>query len=155
MNKLKEYIPYILIILSIIAIRMYIITPVRVDGPSMNPTLKQGQILLLNKLDKNYERMDIVVFYHHGERLIKRVIGLPYETVSIKDNKLYINGILTDDYADVETKDYDLNVTIPKDYYFVLGDNRSNSLDSRALGLISKDKIVGSVRLRLLPPGIV
>ena len=152
MKFIKELIPYVVIVVVVVFFRTYIATPVRVDGDSMNPTLKNGQILILNKMDKEFDRMDIVVFDYKGERLIKRVIGLPGEKVEIKDNKLYINGEEVNDYSDnVKTKDYKLNVTILEGYYFVLGDNRSNSADSRIIGLISNEEIKGSVLFRLIP----
>ena len=152
MKFIKELIPYVVIILVVVLFRTYIATPVRVDGDSMDPTLKNGQILILNKMDQEYERMDIVVFDYKKDRLIKRVIGLPGETVEIKDNTLYINGEEISDYKeDVKTADYKLNVTIPEGYYFVLGDNRSVSADSRLIGLVSKEDLKGTICFRLFP----
>ncbi len=152
MKFIKESIPYILIILAVILIRSYIVTPVRVDGDSMKPSFEDGQIVLLSKYYKKYERMDVIVFHYNGERLIKRVIGLPGEKVKIKDNNIYINDEIIPDYADnVKTSDYTLEVTIPEGYYFVLGDNRSSSLDSRVIGLINEKKISGRVTFRLFP----
>lgn len=150
--KIKELMPYIIIIVVVVLFRTFIATPVRVDGSSMNPTLTNGQILILNKLDKNYNRMDIVVFQYKNERLIKRVIGLPGETVLIENNKLYINDEEINDYSnDVKTADYNLGIKIPKGYYFLLGDNRYNSSDSRLIGLVNEDKILGKASLRLFP----
>lgn len=156
MGKIKDSISFIFIILAIILIRLFIVTPVRVDGPSMNDTLQDGDILLLDKYDNTYERFEIVVFNYNGERLIKRVIGLPRETLSYKNNKLYINGNeIEDNYGLGYTEDFDLkniNLTkIPDNEYLVMGDNRNNSLDSRYIGTISKDKILGSVKYRLFP----
>ena len=88
MKRIKEAIPYIVIILVVVLIRSFIVTPVRVSGTSMYPTLDNGQVLILNKLDKDYERMDIVVFDYNGERLIKRVIALPGEKIKIEDNTI-------------------------------------------------------------------
>lgn len=151
MKTVKELIPYIVIIAVVVLFRSYIATPVRVDGDSMNPTLHDGQILILNKLDKEYERMEIVVFGYKTDRLIKRVIGLPGETVEIKDNIIYINDEKIADYSDeVKMSDYK-KVTVPEGYYFVLGDNRNNSADSRLIGMINKDDIEGSICLRLFP----
>lgn len=156
MEKLKDSISFIVIILAIILIRLFIVTPVRVDGPSMNNTLKDGDILLLDKYDNKYERFEIVVFNYNGERLIKRIIGLPGEVVSYKNNKLYINGNeIEDNYGLGYTEDFELknlNLTkIPDNEYLVMGDNRNDSLDSRYFGTISKDKILGSVKYRLFP----
>ena len=156
MKKIKDSISFIVIILAIILIRLFIVTPVRVDGPSMNDTLHDGDILLLDKYDNKYERFEIVVFNYSGERLIKRVIGLPGEVVSYKNNKLYINGNeIEDNYGLGYTEDFELknlNLTkIPDNEYLVMGDNRNDSLDSRYFGTISKDKILGSVKYRLFP----
>ena len=79
MKKIKELIPYILIISLVILIRTFIITPVRVDGPSMEDTLENGDILLLQKFNNNYQRFDIVVLNYNNEKLVKRIIGLPGE----------------------------------------------------------------------------
>lgn len=156
MGKIKDSISFIVIILAIILIRLFIVTPVRVDGPSMNDTLHDGDILLLDKYDNKYERFEIVVFNYNGERLIKRIIGLPGEVVSYKNNKLYINGNeIEDNYGLGYTENFelkDLNLTkIPDNEYLVMGDNRNDSLDSRYFGTISKDKILGSVKYRLFP----
>ena len=92
MNKIKEIIPYIIIIIVVVLIRSFIITPIRVDGMSMYSSLNDGDILFLEKYDKNYKKFDIVVFKNGEDRLIKRVIGLPGDNIEYKNNKLYING---------------------------------------------------------------
>lgn len=153
MNKiLKEVVPYILIIMAVILIRLFVVTPVRVDGESMNPTLSNNQILLLNKMDKHYKRFDVIVFNHNGNKLVKRIIGLPGDKVTYSDNKLYINDKLVEEnYARKETDDF-ISDKVPNDMYFVLGDNRSNSLDSRYIGFIDKNDIEGVVNISILPP---
>lgn len=156
MKIVKEWGPFIAILLMILLIRAYIITPVRVEGTSMYNTLDEGDILLLEKYDQNYERFEIVVFELNGERLIKRVIGLPGETVEFKNNSLYINGEkLEEEYGYGITANFqleDLGYTIiPDNYYFLVGDNRNNSLDSRYFGCIPKEKIMGSVKTILFP----
>jgi len=145
MKILKSLLPYIIIILVVILIRTFIITPVRVSGDSMHDTLKDGDIMLLKKFDTSYNRYDIVVFDRNGERLIKRVIGLPGEYIECIDGKIYIN--------DEEIKDIDTNLVtsdfnklyIPENYYYVLGDNRPVSNDSRYFGPVSKNDLKGKV----------
>ena len=84
MKLVKEFIPYVIIIAVVILIRTFIVTPVQVDGHSMDPTLKDHQILILNKWKKDYNRFDIVVIDDGEERLIKRIIGLPGETLEME-----------------------------------------------------------------------
>ena len=83
---IKELIPYIIILLVVVLIRSYIVTPVMVSGTSMSPTLKGHEIMILNKLDKKYSRFEIVVLKTDHEDIIKRVIGLPGETISCENN---------------------------------------------------------------------
>ncbi len=154
---IKELIPYIIIIVAVLFIRTYIVTPIQVDGSSMYPTLDDKEILILKKYDKSLERFDVVVFNYKDSRLIKRVIGLPGETVEYKNDKLYINGVATAENfkKSSETLDFkleDINyTTIPKDKYFVMGDNRNNSADSRMIGLIDKSQIKGTTNLCIFP----
>lgn len=156
LNFIKEISIYVFIILGIILIRTFVVTPVRVDGDSMNNNLKNGEILLLKKYDKSFDRFDVVVFNYKGEKLIKRIIGLPGESVSYKDNKLYINGeYVEENMIDKITHDFNLSTlgveTIPDDYYFVMGDNRTNSTDSRFIGLINKKDILGTTNFIIFP----
>lgn len=156
MKFIKELVPYVIIFLVVILIRSFIVTPVSVDGTSMYPNLKDGNILLLKKYDKSYERFDIVVLNYNGDRLIKRIIGLPGEYVEYKDSKLYINGqLVEEEMIDVNTNNFKLEDIgynkIPDDYYFVVGDNRGVSKDSRIIGLIHKKDILGTVSFSLWP----
>lgn len=152
MKIIKEIIPYIVIVLVVVLIRTFIITPVRVDGDSMKNTLKNGDILLLYKLG-SINRFDIIVLDEEkdNEKIIKRVIGLPGETIAIKKGKIYINDkVIDDEYAYGETSDYD-KVTLEDDEYFILGDNRLISKDSRYFGPIKKSEIKGKIVFRLFP----
>lgn len=152
MKIIKEIIPYIVIVLVVVLIRTFIITPVRVDGDSMKNTLKNGDILLLYKLG-SINRLDIIVLDEEkdNEKIIKRVIGLPGETVAIKKGKIYINDkVIDDEYAYGETSDYD-KVTLEDEEYFILGDNRLISKDSRYFGPIKKSEIKGKIVFRLFP----
>ena len=164
-NKRKEILKnvatYIIIILVVILIRIFFIDPVRVDGGSMNTTLADGEIMILNKIiykKQDIKRFDIVVIDEEDKYIIKRVIGLPGETIEYKDNVLYINGkVLNDPYPSTKTDDFSItdvgHTKIPGDTYFVMGDNRSDSLDSRypSVGVIKKDQIVGRARLVIWP----
>lgn len=152
MKIIKEIIPYIVIVVVVVLIRTFIITPVRVDGDSMKNTLKNGDILLLYKLG-SINRLDIIVLDEEkdNEKIIKRVIGLPGETVAIKKGKIYVNDkVIDDEYAYGETSDYD-KVTLEDDEYFILGDNRLISKDSRYFGPIKKSEIKGKIVFRLFP----
>lgn len=152
MKIIKEIIPYIVIVVVVVLIRTFIITPVRVDGDSMKNTLKNGDILLLYKLG-SINRLDIIVLDEEkdNEKIIKRVIGLPGETVAIKKGKIYINDkVIDDEYAYGETSDYD-KVTLEDEEYFILGDNRLISKDSRYFGPIKKSEIKGKIVFRVFP----
>lgn len=154
MKFIKELIPYIIITIVVVLIRLFIVSPVQVDGLSMYPNLKNNEYLLLNKFDKTYSRFDIVVLKHNKDKLVKRVIGLPGEKVYYKNNKLYINDEhVEEDFIDTETADFTLSQigynVIPEDYYFVVGDNRGDSKDSRIIGLVSKEKLEGTVTLSI------
>lgn len=142
---LKGILPYLIILVVVVSIRVFIITPVIVSGESMVPKFDGGEVVLLNKLAKNssYERFDIVVLKHDNDRIIKRVIGLPGETIACENGVIYINDRKIDeDFEHGKTNDFK-KVTLKDDEYFVLGDNRPNSLDSEELGPFKKDKILG------------
>lgn len=126
-----------------------------VTGESMSPTLSDGDSLIVDKISYHFidpRRYDIVVFpfqYQEDTFYIKRIIGLPGETVQISEGKVYVNGkVLNDPYAYEEIRNPGLAsgpVTLGQDEYFVLGDNRNNSIDSRepSVGVVSRDDIVG------------
>ncbi len=152
MKVIKEVIPYIVIVVVVVLIRTFIITPVRVDGDSMKNTLKNGDILLLYKLS-SIDRFDIIVLDEEkdNEKIINRVIGLPGETVAIKNGKIYIKDkVIDDEYAYGQTSDYN-KVTLKDDEYFILGDNRLISKDSRYFGPIKDNEIKGKIVFRLFP----
>ena len=157
MKILKELIPYIVIVIVVVLIRTFIVTPVLVNGSSMYPTLKDNELLILKKYDSSYNRYDIVVLDYKDEKLIKRVIGLPGETVEYEDGILYINGKEAEDEFASVTSDFKSSEliagTIPEGYYLVMGDNRNDSVDSRMIGLISKDDINGVTNFSLWPFG--
>ena len=160
MNKfIKELIPYLIIIIVVVLVRTYIVTPVIVVGDSMVPTLKENQVLLLNKFDYKFneiKRYDIVVIKVGKSEIIKRVIGLPGENIEYRNNSLYINGHEEITKYNFDTDDFKLKSIcncdkIPKDKYLVLGDNRMVSSDSRIIGLIDKEDILGSTTISIWP----
>lgn len=133
---------------------------ISVFGKSMEPTLYDNDQLIIDKLSyrfKDVERFDIIVFPHESKLFyIKRVIALPGETVNIVDGKVLVNDKVIDgDYEFDDTHDYgdSLPLTVPEDEYFVMGDNRNNSSDSRRMivGTIHKDIILGKATFRIWP----
>lgn len=129
----------------------------KVEGASMEPSFHQGQYVLVNKVLYSFhapQRGEVVVFSKEpGVSCIKRVIGLPEEVIEIKEDKLYINGKLLEEpsYIPLDYR-YHGSVKVPQDYYFVLGDNRNHSGDSRIWGPIPRQSIVGKVWLCYWPP---
>lgn len=152
-NYFKEFLPYIIIIIMVILIKSYVVSPIRVNGESMDSTLKDGDIMLLNEIGYRFddiERFDIVVIRRGDDYLIKRVIGLPGEEVKYYNNKLYINGKrVKEPYNREET--FDFTATVFDGEYYIMGDNRDDSTDSRIFGAVSKDDIIGKTSLTIFP----
>ncbi len=156
---IKDFIKIAILVVIIFCVYMFVISMQQVVGSSMNNTLNNGDMVLLFKAKYKFsdvKRFDVISFnYEDTKYLIKRVIGLPGEHIEYKDNKLYINGNYVEEERDFETDDFKLEDlgydVIPDDMYFVLGDNRENSLDSREIGLIKKEDIIGKVIVRLWP----
>lgn len=156
---------YIILILGCIFwVPEHVMQRTVVNGDSMENTLHTGESLLVEKVSyhfKDPKRYDIIVFYPQGrdvdEYYVKRIYGLPGETIQIIDNQVYINGeVIADDYAKNAMDDPGIAgdpITLADDEYFVLGDNRMVSLDSRDsdLGPIQKKNIAGHVVLRIWP----
>lgn len=119
----------------------------------MYPTLKNNDIMLLNKIGYRFSdiaRFDIVVVQTQESKIIKRVIGLPGEVVEYKDNVLYINDeVVDDEYNSILQKDF--LVVLEEDEYFVMGDNRGDSLDSRVIGPVLKKDILGHATFTIFP----
>lgn len=165
-SQIREFINLMLYVGSIIIIALllnkFVIQKVEVDGPSMNTTLKTGQHLIVEKVTYYFndpKREDIVVFtppgYDDDTLYIKRVIGLPGDKVQVKDGYLYVNGKKYDDkHWTEEILDPGVaeeEVTVGENEYFVVGDNRNNSTDSREFGTVNKSSIMGKAVLRIWP----
>ncbi len=146
----KEYLPYVLILLVIILLRIYVVTPVTVDGNSMSDTLYTNDLMLLFKVG-NIERYDIIVANHDNKKLIKRVIGMPNDKIKCVSGILYINNEEdTSGYGYGENIDFP-EYTLKDDEYFLIGDNRSDSFDSRYFGPVKKEDIVGKANFIIFP----
>ena len=171
-NELWEWIKALLIAFAVAAlIRFFLFTPIVVDGDSMLPTLENGDRMIVNKFKYTIgepDRFDIVVFHAPEQKdYIKRVIGLPGDYVEYKNDQLYINGeryeepyldelkaeltegSLTFDFT-LQELDPTIDV-IPEDHVLVLGDNRRYSKDSRHIGLVHVDEIVGNAKFIFWP----
>ncbi len=150
MEFLKKYLPYILIVIGVILLRTYIVTPIKVNGSSMYNTLNGNEIMLLWKIGE-IKRFDIVVTKTEEETLIKRVYALPGETIECRDGDIWINDEKIDDqYAFGETADFS-KVTLKEDEYFIMGDNRLVSLDSRKIGPVHRKQIKGTTNFIIFP----
>jgi len=148
---------------AVLLVRAYVVQPFLVSGESMAPTFKTGDYLLVDEISYNFrdpQRGEIVVLKYPKDRniyFIKRIIGLPGETVIIENGKVGIfkDGkeiILNENYtASGMAVDQKFKETLGSDQFFVMGDNRNYSFDSRNWGSLSKKDIVGVVRLRLWP----
>ena len=159
----KDAFKYIIFIVVILFIAIYIVGLQQVVGPSMSPTLENGDVLILDKATYRFfdvKKGDVIALYSSKSKyLIKRVVGMPGEYIEFKNNQLYVNNILMEEeYLNgVVTNDFSIRELgyeiIPEDMYLVLGDNRGDSLDSRdpEIGLIKKSDILGKVRFRIWP----
>ena len=158
-EKVKTLLPYIIIIVVVLFIKAFIVTPIKVNGESMYPTLEEGDIMILNKTAYYFnkpKRFDIVVVDMPDEYLIKRVIGLPGEQIEYKNNTLYVDGKkVKENFKHGKTDDFNIKElgsdTVPEGYYLVMGDNRGNSLDSRELGFMKEEQLLGRTNLIILP----
>ncbi len=150
----------------VLPIRYFLFQPFIVKGESMMPNYQNGNYLIIDEISYRFnepKRGDVVVFRtefiagHEGDRFIKRVIALPGETVEIKDSKIKVYK--GDQIIDIDENTYlpgvttagNLKKTLGNEEYFVMGDNREASFDSRYWGVLPKKDIIGKVFLRLLP----
>jgi len=153
----------IIAVVVVIPFRIYVAQPFVVNGASMDPTFKNGEYLIVDQITYRFdtpERGSVLIFKYPKDTtkyFIKRVIGLPGETVSIKDgivtvkNKTHPEGFTLSEPYIVHSKSDSFEMTLDNDEYFVLGDNRSGSADSRIWGPMPTEDIVGRPLMRLFP----
>jgi signal peptidase I len=166
-NETLEWIKALVIALVIVfTVRAFLFTPIVVDGASMNTTLQDHERMIVSKLGEP-ERFDIVVFHANEKQdYIKRVIGLPGDKIEYKNDTLYVNGkAYKEPFLDKQkkningdlTKPFKLEdtvvgqATVPEGHLFVMGDNRRNSTDSRQIGAIPIDEVVGTTSIVFYP----
>lgn len=140
--------------LLIIAFRKLVMERVIVYGKSMYPTCQQGDVYMSQKVGIEPERYDIVIAKSGYQMVIKRVIGLPGDTLIVSKGKVYINDCLIDSKYDFMTEDAGLledYYSLGEKCYFLMGDNRSNSIDSRTYGSVSREDIKGVVTCKIFP----
>lgn len=156
---IKEIFSYVIIIAAVLLFRTFFYSPIIVTGDSMVPTLKDGNVMILDKIGykiNGLKRFNIVVINYNKERLIKRVIGLPGDSIEYINDMLYVNGEYIEEAFEKDiTDDFSLSSlgyrVIPEDKYLVLGDNRGISKDSRIIGLIDKKDILGYTSIIIFP----
>ena len=155
-NLLREIIETALLTAIIFLIVNLVIGRFRIEQVSMQPTLHEGEYVIVDKVSYLLhppDRGDIIVFKHPGEDLIKRVIGLPGDTIEIRGGRVYINGsVLNEPYIKEPILSTLSAQKIEAGRYFEMGDNRNNSSDSRAFGPIPAGDIIGRAAIIYWPP---
>lgn len=157
---MKEYVPYLFVGVMLALIIRLVISPTVVVGESMEGSLHDGDYLIVNKLSykmDNPEYGDVVILDAESvpghDVYIKRVVGLPGDTIEVKSGELVRNGKVVDEpYAKEQMESEDMKVTVPEGDVFVMGDNRNHSMDSRMIGTLDyKEEVIGKAVLRVLP----
>lgn len=147
---------------AVLLVRSFVTQPFLVSGSSMEPTFNDGNYLLVDELSYDFrapERGEVVVFRYPsdpGSYFIKRIIGLPGETVTIREGRVSVTSaqgteVLNESYTLKNDTTSNAEQTLGKEEYFVMGDNRNFSFDSRSWGPVPAKNIVGVVRFRLWP----
>lgn len=159
---IPEIIPYIIIIVVAIAINTFLVINARIPSGSMETTIMTGERVFGNRLAYKYgdpQRYDIIIFHFPDDEkrlFVKRLIGLPGDTIELKDGQVYINGVNDMENEPFVSSDKHDNFgpyTVPENCYFMLGDNRAHSNDSRFWynKCVRRDQIVGRAGFRYWP----
>ena len=167
LKALWEFVRFAVVVIAVVfLVRVFVAQPFVVSGTSMVPTFQNANYLIVDELTYDFhppQRGDVIVFHppiqgEEGTYFIKRVIGLPGDTVTIANsvvtvtNAAHPNGeTLTEPYITPDAEDDNFSVTVPAGQYFVMGDNRPASYDSRKWGLLPAKNITGRVLFRLFP----
>jgi len=146
--------------LVLVGLRVGAVEPVKVSGISMSPTLEKGQVVAINRLDRDPQRGDLITIRspQNGERMLKRVVGVSGDIVDIRDAILFVNDVEANEpFVDHKAIDalYYGPVTVSKGAVLVMGDNRDDSIDSRLYGDVPLSDVTGTVIARLWPLGAV
>ncbi|BAU29165.1 signal peptidase I [Aneurinibacillus soli] len=147
---------FLIIVGGIIGVRLFLFAPYVVKGVSMEPTLINNERILVNKgvyYAENPQRGDVIVLHATKEDdYIKRIIGIPGDELELKNGVLYRNGSVANEpyIAEVTLSGFE-RLVVPKDSYFVMGDNRNRSMDSREIGFIERSHVVGRAEYVFYP----
>jgi signal peptidase I len=168
-SAFKEILTFIVLaVIIVVPIRLFVAQPFVVEGESMHPTFESGNYLIVDELTYHFaqpRRGDVVIFKYPGDPTgktfyIKRIIGLPGETVHINHGQTTITKTdgttltLDESYIVDEDATYTQDSTLGSDQYFVMGDNRPRSSDSRVWGPVPRNDLIGRAYIRLLPPTV-
>ena len=157
-QALKGTVAVLIVVAAVAVLIATLFLPIlQISGDSMEPSYRDGEIVVLFK-NSSFDQGDVIGFYYQGKVLLKRVIAGPGDTVVVdRDGNVYVNGQLLEESYVTEKSlgdcDLEFPYTVPEESYFVMGDRRSNSVDSRnsLVGCIKSDQIIGRVFLRVWP----
>jgi len=147
------------IILLILLIRLFFLTTFIIQGVSMYPTFNSLDRTLINRVTQNFNQGDIIVFTNYSMNYVKRIIAVPEQIIFFdqKENQLFVDGIAVENCCEGDLHLQDINpiffepIHVPENSFFVIGDNILNSIDSRVLGFIHEDQIIGRIIFQYWP----